>query len=167
MLIVFQSHFTQTCGNSIVERGEECDCGSEEVKRPPPFTCTIHFLLTHSKLARAVAQADVKGDNYTPNLPPVFYTELHPFKCKPGVYSSLSYYIVSSTDDLDVYSEVFCPCHRRFRYFQMVSCSTSVTTIFQTFLKSQELHNHLDFSKELLDKFQKYVVYVQHSSEAV
>ena len=80
---------------------------------------------------------------------------------------SLSYYIVSSTDDLDVYNDVFCPCHRRFRYFQMVSCSTSVTTIFQTFLKSQELHNHLDFSKELVDKFQKYVVYVQHSSGAV
>nr|KAG5701600.1 hypothetical protein BaRGS_019289 [Batillaria attramentaria] len=28
---IVKSQFSQMCGNSIVERGEECDCGSEEV----------------------------------------------------------------------------------------------------------------------------------------
>ncbi|XP_046342747.2 disintegrin and metalloproteinase domain-containing protein unc-71-like isoform X1 [Haliotis rufescens] len=41
-------NFPQTCGNSIVERGEECDCGSEEdcLKKDPccdPDTCLLRY----------------------------------------------------------------------------------------------------------------------------
>ncbi|XP_041367315.1 disintegrin and metalloproteinase domain-containing protein unc-71-like isoform X2 [Gigantopelta aegis] len=41
-------NFPQTCGNSIVERGEECDCGSEEdcLLQDPccdPSTCLLRF----------------------------------------------------------------------------------------------------------------------------
>ncbi|KAK7109452.1 hypothetical protein V1264_013492 [Littorina saxatilis] len=40
--------FTQTCGNSIVERGEECDCGSEEDCESvdpccDPHTCLLRY----------------------------------------------------------------------------------------------------------------------------
>ncbi|KAK6165793.1 hypothetical protein SNE40_022640 [Patella caerulea] len=43
-----QINFPQSCGNKIVERGEECDCGSEEdcLKTDPccdPDTCLLRF----------------------------------------------------------------------------------------------------------------------------
>lgn len=41
----FDSQFTQTCGNSIVERGEECDCGSVQDCELSDPCCDAHTCL--------------------------------------------------------------------------------------------------------------------------
>ena len=96
MLIVFQSHFTQTCGNSIVERGEECDCGSEEVKKTPTFHLHSSFVVYICWLIQGLPEQwhrQMSRETLTCQIATNFLYRVAPLERKPEIVSWWSWHL--------------------------------------------------------------------------